>query len=667
MPRKPTYKELEQRIRELEHQVESHKEVPWDRPDQAAPAGELYAHERLFKTIFESSPMGMELYDKEGRLMLANPACCEIFGIMDIQEVLEFNLFDDPNVTREVKDRLKGGRISAYEVAFDFEKVRHKALYQTSRSGISHLNVTIIPLVDPDKGIHGYLVHVQDITEQKQDQEALQQNKDFLRTLLDAIPIPVFYKDKNGKYLGFNRAFEQFFGEPLKRLIGRSVFDLNPPDLAEIYHAKDAELFERGGTQQYESQVINAQGMLRDVLFHKAVFKDSEGDVAGLVGGILDITERKRVETALQEKTRELHERVKELHCLYWISSLRQDAGMSLSELLQKVVDFIPSSWRYSDVAWARLLLEDQAYKTNNFEQTPWKLTSKIVVSEESRGVLEVGYLEKRPFLEEEGHMLNAVAEILGRIIERVRMREEKRRLVNIQYTQMTEAIATLAGGVAHEFNNAVMAILSTIELLEMRFPQEMAGRKYFESIKRSSQRISRLTGQLLAYAQGGTYHPKHLELDKFLAETLPIVRHQIKPAVRIKTDIPKDLGRIRADRMQMQTVLSAVLTNCDEAIADKGLVRISAQKQYIDEEGVKEKPRLTPGEYVCLCIEDNGKGMSQEEQDRILEPFFTTKFQGRGMGMAAVYGIVRNHDGWISVNAELGKGTVVRIYLPAA
>jgi PAS domain S-box-containing protein len=123
----------------------------------------------------------------------------------------------------------------------------------------------------------------------------------FQRLLLDTIPIPVFYKDRHGRYLGFNTSYETFFGLNLKGLIGKTVFDISPPELAEIYYTKDQELFVNGGEQVYSSQVCVADSSVRDVIFHKAAFTDSQGNVCGLVGAILDVTERKRHEEALRE------------------------------------------------------------------------------------------------------------------------------------------------------------------------------------------------------------------------------------------------------------------------------------------------------------------------------------------------------------------------------
>jgi len=235
-----------------------------------------------------------------------------------------------------------------------------------------------------------------------------------------------------------------------------------------------------------------------------------------------------------------------------------------------------------------------------------------------------------------------------------------------VQQATKMEAIATLAGGVAHEFNNALMGIMGNIELLKMNLSEDERIDKYLETMKGAGHRMSRLTDQLLAYAQGGKYQPKDLKLDDFVIETLPILQHDLNPEVRVETHCPKDISYIKADYAQMQMVLSAIVANSNEAIEDEGIIKITAENKDVDEDFKKQHPGLEPGSYVCLTIEDDGKGMDEETKDGIFEPFFTTKFQGRGMGMAAVYGIVKNHDGWIYVDSELGKGTVVQIYLPA-
>jgi PAS domain S-box-containing protein len=150
-----------------------------------------------------------------------------------------------------------------------------------------------------------------DISERKRLDDALEQTNAFLNTLLNAIPVPIFYKDTDGRYTGFNKLYEEFFGKTHQELVGKSVFDIAPRDLAEIYHAKDLELFHNPGTQVYNSKVKDAFGAVHDVVFHKSTFSDSQGHILGLIGAILDITERKRLEDALldsEERQRSLVE-----------------------------------------------------------------------------------------------------------------------------------------------------------------------------------------------------------------------------------------------------------------------------------------------------------------------------------------------------------------------
>ena len=255
------------------------------------------------------------------------------------------------------------------------------------------------------------------------------------------------------------------------------------------------------------------------------------------------------------------------------------------------------------------------------------------------------------------------VKDIMGqKLAEEERIEIESR----LQQATKLEAISTLAGGVAHEFNNALMGILGNLELLEIDLPKDKRQDKYFEAMKDSGHRMSRLTDQLLAYSEGGKYNAENLKLDDFIIETLPILQHDLSPEVRVETHFEKSISYIKADSAQMQMILSAIVANSNEAMEDGGIITIAAENRDIDEDFTKKHPGLEPRSYVCLTIEDDGKGMDEETKDGIFEPFFTTKFQGRGMGMAAVYGIIKGHDGAITVDSEPGKGTVVRIYLPA-
>jgi two-component system, cell cycle sensor histidine kinase and response regulator CckA len=223
------------------------------------------------------------------------------------------------------------------------------------------------------------------------------------------------------------------------------------------------------------------------------------------------------------------------------------------------------------------------------------------------------------------------------------------------------EALGTLAGGIAHQFNNALFGILGNIELLKLDFPDDVVLDKYVKSMESAVRRMTHLTGRLLAYARGGKYEPETFSLRDFLVENLPSLLHDMPPMIRAETDLEGDMTLVNADRNQIRIVLSVLLNNSVEAIEGPGYIRILMRNEELVEPG----HILPPGPYISLIVEDDGKGMDEKTRDRIFEPFFTTKFHGRGLGMAAVYGIVRNHDGWISVDSKPGLGTAVRVSLP--
>jgi len=228
------------------------------------------------------------------------------------------------------------------------------------------------------------------------------------------------------------------------------------------------------------------------------------------------------------------------------------------------------------------------------------------------------------------------------------------------------EILSVLAGGIAHRFNNALSAITGNAELLEMELAGNDKLERYVTRMKESAHQMAHLSNQLLAYARGGKFNPEIISPTDFLKDNIPLIKETADLEIHIETDLPADILNIEADNAQMHMVLSAIITNSNDAMEDVGRIMIAARNVDIDEEFAKGCPALKPGPYVSITFEDDGIGMDQETKDRIFEPFFTTHFTVRGLDMAAAYGIIRNHDGWITVDSELGRGTRIVIYLPA-
>lgn len=251
---------------------------------------------------------------------------------------------------------------------------------------------------------------------------------------------------------------------------------------------------------------------------------------------------------------------------------------------------------------------------------------------------------------------------------ERVAM-EEERKLVDrqLQHTRQIQAIASLAGGIAHQFNNALAVIWGNLDLLERKVPRCEKIDRHFGFLRSSSEHMRRLTEQLLAYAKGGKYQPMNFSLNKLIQDILKANKITRQPSYNITLHLDGEVILAGGDITQIRIVLDAVFANAAEAMPDGGEIIITARRERVVDVIKGGDIELPPGNYAIITFEDHGLGMDEETRQRIFEPFFTTKFVGRGLGMAAAHGIVRNHDGLIDVSSELHQGTRVTIYLPSA
>ena len=266
-----------------------------DKTDRKQAEEGLRESEERYRNLVEESFDGIFI-QKGPNIIFANKRLNEMLGYEE-GELLGQNhwVVYHPDFQKLTRERAQV-RMSGEEVV-----PRYEVKLQRKDGSWFYGEINAGPITFPSNQESGIQVWVKDIHVRKQAEEALRESEVFLKVLIDAIPIPVFYKDRDGKYLGFNSAFERFFGSTRKQLIGKSVFDIHPLELAETYHSKDDELFNSGEVQNYQSQWETSNGNVRDIIFNKAVFTDNEGDIRGLIGTIIDITERKRADEALQE------------------------------------------------------------------------------------------------------------------------------------------------------------------------------------------------------------------------------------------------------------------------------------------------------------------------------------------------------------------------------
>lgn len=271
-----------------------------------------------------------------------------------------------------------------------------------------------------------------------------------------------------------------------------------------------------------------------------------------------------------------------------------------------------------------------------------------------------------------DGERITGIVGINIDISERKRAEAERlemeRRLL---HAQKLESLGVLAGGIAHDFNNLLVAILGNLDLALDDLPPDSEVRMSVENAIRASRRARDLAQQMLAYSGRGRFIVTQVSLNELVQENLRILRVASSPTVTMDLRLESNLPLISADAAQLQQVVMNLITNASEAIGDRpGTVTVSTGVVEVGPALVFENlqpERLAPGRYVKVEVADTGCGMDAETQKRLFEPFFSTKFTGRGLGMSAVLGIVRGHKGGISITSEPGRGTTIRVFFPVS
>ena len=290
-------------------------------------------------------------------------------------------------------------------------------------------------------------------------------------------------------------------------------------------------------------------------------------------------------------------------------------------------------------------------------------------------GVLAVAGRDDRVLQGPEARSLTVLGELLGLLVENARAfqqagpagRPKQDLPAQLVQVQKMESIGTLAGGIAHEFNNILGAILGYASHIRSLTTTDNPIHRQAVTIEQQSRRAAELTQQLLAFARGGQYTLEPVDMNQVIADTVSFLSKSIDPRIVMETRPDPDLPLVEADAGQMQQVLVNVAVNAAEAMPEGGRITFETRVAHLDQGHAPARPDLETGDYVEVVIGDTGVGIPPEVADRVFEPFFTTKSEGKGtgLGLSVVYGIVRNHKGHVTLGSTPGLGTTVRLYLP--
>lgn len=506
-------------------------------------------------------------------------------------------------------------------------------------------------------------IFVRDITERLRSEQALLASEHRYRSLIETTGNVLIGIAPHGMIFEWNREAQHVFGYSRREVLGRNYFELLVPEPARDAAAADLRRGLAGETVRHTEHVVRgSDGIDRIVLWNFTSLVDASGHAIGVIASGQDITER----------------------------SLAERASRQQREILETILDHIPMMVAFIDargsVRWANAnLVNTLGWPVHEIASID--LLEALLPSTEARDAA------RRHMLDSHGHwrdftvqtrdgreLIVAWASValsdgthiaIGRDVTFYRRAQEERKRLEgrMQHAQKLESLGVLAGGIAHDFNNLLVGILGNASLALMDIPTESPLHEVVKDIETTALRAADLTKQMLAYSGRGRFIVRPLELSGLVEEMAHLLQTVISKRATLHLDLARELPLVEGDATQVRQVVMNLITNASDAL--DGLDgEIVVTTGLTDCDGAAPRTEFSdmapdPGPYVFVEVRDTGHGMPEETLARIFEPFFSTKFTGRGLGLAATLGIVRGHRGTIRVESTPGAGTIFRVLFP--
>jgi PAS domain S-box-containing protein len=518
---------------------------------------------------------------------------------------------------------------------------------------------------------------IQEVSERKKTEAALKKSEDTLKSIFRAAPIGIGLVSER-VLLWVNEHLYSMLGYTSDELVGQSARMLYPSqeDFDWVEKEKYKQIH-KYGTGTVETRWQRKDGDIIDVLLSSTPLDTSDLS-AGVTFTALDLTKRKHAEDSLRRERERL-------------STILDGNPISIFMIDQdhRVVfwnrAFETLSMKPREQALGKTLSESLAQLYA--KKTPpiladliLKMTDEDLLKRYSIKIRRAGFGESFEATVSiwpggQKRILDIIAtrirdhqgKVLGAIQCAQDVTEKKRLEDQLLQSQKMESIGTLAGGIAHDFNNILGIILGYTELSMDDIPEWNPARLNLEEIRTATFRAKNVVRQLLSFARKTKLEKKPTNIIPIVEESLKLLRSSIPTSIEIRQNISKDVDTILADSTQINQILINLCTNADHAMPDGGVIVVTLKNVELGENVTAQYPDLNSGRYVNLTISDTGHGIPKEETDRIFDPYFTTKEMGKGtgMGLAVVHGIVKEHNGIITVESELGKGTMFSIFFP--
>jgi PAS domain S-box-containing protein len=536
-----------------------------------------------------------------------------------------------------------------------------------NRSGEQRIFHTIVvPILDGKEklGILGINI---DITDRKIAEQALRESEERFYHAFQYAPIGMALALPEGNYIKVNRALCSLTGYSRKELLSKTFQDITHPehltnDLNNVQKMIRGEL----SFYQIEKCYIHKDGHAIWVLLSVSSILNEDRTVKYFVSHVVDISTRKQTEDELRKGEQLMKKIFDMLPIAVWFLDrdgiVRHQNKMGLEILASEPgVSFLrPRKIK----AWRLPSLEP----IENEDRASVKAFRKGITTVDELLEIETIDGKRKTVLNYATPIYGEEGKIDGAIVVNLDISDRKKLEEQLILAQKMESVGRLAGGVAHDFNNMLSVILGNVELAMNVLSSDDPVLKRLKVVSDAAKRSAALTQQLLAFARRQPVSPKVLDLNQTVEEMLKMVRHLIGEDIELVWQPACNLPSVNMDPSQLDQLLVNLCVNARDAISGTGTIVVDTQNAVIARTISTAYSKIPPGKYVVLTVRDNGCGMGKETLSHLFEPFFTTKGQGKGtgLGLATVYGIVTQNNGFIDVISELGKQTIFMIYLPS-
>lgn len=761
MTRKPTYKELEQRIKNLE------KRFPQ--------VGKPFDSQRILSDLMDNSGSLIVLKDRGGRYFFVNRKWQDITGI---SRDLVMGKTDDEVFEPETSRQFMGNDRQVMDTGQTIEVEEHLSTPSGSRWFIS----VKLPLFDEKGSVSGLCGIITEITERKRMEEALKANEEKYLSLFNNTQIALFKSTLDGRLVEINRRYAEMAGYPTVESCMAEFDVLKAWTNPEARRDMISVIREKGVVRNFETQLQRMDGTRFWILISATYCPESET----IEGSAVDISDRKTIEEALkrseamqkkmvshigdviaiidekgvntykspnleklfgwkpeeligQNSFKTVHPDDREIALSFFRNLMKEPGSVGSFECRYQCKD---GRYRWIEFTGSNLLHDPdirgilgnyhdimdrkQAEQTLRESEARFKalhnasfggiaihdkgiildcnqgladmsgystdeligMNGLLLIADESRDMVMANIVSgsEKPYeavaLHKNGTKYTIRIEARnvpykGRIVRSTEFRdlteskraEAERKKLEEQLTQAQkmESVGRLAGGVAHDYNNMLSVIIGYTELAMNDVPSATPLYKFLREIHRAAERSTEITRQLLAFARKQTIAPKVLDMNEVVESMFKMLRRLIGEDIDIAWLPESRLWPIKIDPSQIEQILANLCVNARDAILGVGKVTIETHKVTLDKSYAADHGEAFAGDYVLLAVSDDGCGMDKETLANIFEPFFTTKGinEGTGLGLATVYGIVKQNNGFINVYSEPDKGTTFRIYLP--